>query len=435
MYKIYLKQAWALIRQERLFSSVYIVGTGLAISLVMVLSIVFYVKIAPIYPDSNRDRLLIVKSGMVKMENGGTMSGPVSSRLVNEYLMGIPGVEAVALRSGDPISAFIQPPNSPVQVPVMKMAVNDAFWQVFPFRFIEGKPFTGADFRSGLPVAVIARSLARRLYGESEAVGQTLSLDFAPFRVVGVVEDASFLLDRVYAQVWLPYTNVPGFAERERESDARAPGLGSLRAFMLVGEPSDMDQVKLRVEDHIRLFNQSLEEGIEFSLLGQPERHWRGIFRYWSNVQPDIPAELTRYGLVFLLLLLVPAVSLSGMADSRMERRLAELGVRRAFGAPRGSLMGQVLTENLVYTLLGGLVGLALSFLLVAGARSWVFYMGNGFIDAVPDGVDISLSSGMLLNPWIFLLALGVCFLLNLLSAALPAWRASRRAIVDSLNA
>jgi Na+-translocating ferredoxin:NAD+ oxidoreductase RnfA subunit len=37
MYKIYLKQAWALIRQEQLFSSVYIVGTGLAISLVMVL--------------------------------------------------------------------------------------------------------------------------------------------------------------------------------------------------------------------------------------------------------------------------------------------------------------------------------------------------------------------------------------------------------------
>ena len=51
MYKIYLKQAWALIRQERLFSSVYIVGTGLAISLVMVLSIVFYVKMASIYPE------------------------------------------------------------------------------------------------------------------------------------------------------------------------------------------------------------------------------------------------------------------------------------------------------------------------------------------------------------------------------------------------
>lgn len=45
-----MKQAWALIKQERLFSTVYIVGTGLAISLVMVLSIVLYVKFAPLYP-------------------------------------------------------------------------------------------------------------------------------------------------------------------------------------------------------------------------------------------------------------------------------------------------------------------------------------------------------------------------------------------------
>jgi len=39
MYKIYIKQAWALIRQERFFSSVYIVGTGLAISMVMALAV------------------------------------------------------------------------------------------------------------------------------------------------------------------------------------------------------------------------------------------------------------------------------------------------------------------------------------------------------------------------------------------------------------
>ena len=78
MYKIYLKQAWALIRQERLFSSVYIVGTGLAISLVMVLSIVFYVKMASIYPEMDRDRLLTVKSATLKNEKGGTSSSPVS---------------------------------------------------------------------------------------------------------------------------------------------------------------------------------------------------------------------------------------------------------------------------------------------------------------------------------------------------------------------
>ena len=125
MYKIYLKQAWALIRQERLFSSVYIVGTGLAISLVMVLSIVFYVKMASIYPEMDRDRLLTVKSAALKNEKGGTSSGPVSPRFVEECLAGVPGLEALALCCDDAASAFVQPVGSPVQIPVMKMGVND----------------------------------------------------------------------------------------------------------------------------------------------------------------------------------------------------------------------------------------------------------------------------------------------------------------------
>ena len=223
MYKIYLKQAWALIRQERLFSSVYIVGTGLAISLGMVLSIVFYVKMASIYPEMDRDRLLTVKSAALKNEKGGTSSGPVSPRFVEECLAGVPGLEALALCCDDAASAFVQPVGSPVQIPVMKMGVNDGFWKVFSFRFLEGKPFTEADFRSGMPVAVIARSLAKRLYGEGSAVGQTLSLDFTSFRVVGVVDDVSYLMDRVFSQVWYPYTQVPDFEERVRYSEARMP--------------------------------------------------------------------------------------------------------------------------------------------------------------------------------------------------------------------
>ena len=340
MYKIYLKQAWALIRQERLFSSVYIVGTGLAISLVMVLSIVFYVKMASIYPEMDRDRLLTVKSAALKNEKGGTSSGPVSPRFVEECLAGVPGLEALALCCDDAASAFVQPVGSPVQIPVMKMGVNDGFWKVFSFRFLEGKPFTEADFRSGMPVAVIARSLAKRLYGDGNAVGQTLSLDFMPVRVVGVVDDVSYLMNRVYSQLWLPYTLMPDLEERFRSAEARMPGLGPLKVYMLVKDKADIGKVREAVADNVRRFNQSLnvDGKREFSLLGQPDRHWESIFRYWSNVEPDIVGDLSRYGVIFLLLLLVPAVSLSGMADSRMERRLGELGVRRAFGAAQGGV-------------------------------------------------------------------------------------------------
>lgn len=185
MYKIYFKQAWALLRQERLFSSVYIVGTGLAITLVMVLSIVFYVKTAPLYPEMNRDRMLVIRYGAVEYGNGGYSSSRLSSRLIREQVMPNEELEAVAI-TRDQETTFVQPEGSPVQEPTVRMAVNEDFWRVFSFRFVEGKPFTAVDVSSGLPVVVIARSLARRVFGEEEAVGRVLSVNFEEFRVAGL---------------------------------------------------------------------------------------------------------------------------------------------------------------------------------------------------------------------------------------------------------
>ena len=58
MLKNYFKQAWTLMRQNRLFTGIYVVGTGLSIALVMTLFIIFYVKFGPVYPEYNRDRTL-----------------------------------------------------------------------------------------------------------------------------------------------------------------------------------------------------------------------------------------------------------------------------------------------------------------------------------------------------------------------------------------
>lgn len=62
MIKLYLKQAWTLIKQNKLFTSIYVVGTGLSIALTMTMFIIFYVKFAPIYPEYNRDRMLTIKA-------------------------------------------------------------------------------------------------------------------------------------------------------------------------------------------------------------------------------------------------------------------------------------------------------------------------------------------------------------------------------------
>ena len=50
----YLRQALAMMREERLFSGIYIVGTALAIAFTMVMAVVYYIKLAPIYPEPPR---------------------------------------------------------------------------------------------------------------------------------------------------------------------------------------------------------------------------------------------------------------------------------------------------------------------------------------------------------------------------------------------
>ena len=122
------------------------------------------------------------------------------------------------------------------------------------------------------------------------------------------------------------------------------------------------------------------------------------------------------------------------MISSRMEGRLAEMGVRKSFGAGRGSLLSQVMWENLLLTLLGGILGLLLAWLLLYIGRDWVFTMLDKWPDMVPEGINVHVSGEMLFAPLVFVLTLVLCILLNMLSALIPAWYSLRKPIVHSLS-
>lgn len=433
MYKQYFKQAWNLIRQERLFSLIYIIGTGLSVSMVMVLSIVFYIKIANIYPETNRDRMLVAKSGKISYKDSQRKSSSsLSEDVINTCFAPLQGVEAIGLVYDGDDDCQVQQDGNPEQIPVSTRFVNTGFWTVFPYLFLEGQPFTDADQQSGIQTAVIAQSLARRLFGTTEAVGRYVSMDFRQYRICGVVKEGSPVAEQTYALLWIPYTAHPEY--KKGSSYDEFGTLGRFKSYILASPGTELAKLKAEAEEHIQRYDQTLET-VNFTMLGQPDYHWQSIFRYWSSEAPDFGKLLLQYGLIFLILLLVPAVSLSGMADSRMERRLSEMGVRRAFGAPIGSLMKQIITENLLFTLMGGLFGLLLSYGLLFLTRNWIMQIGASFVQMPPEGQNVVFSLSMLLNYQVFAIALTVCFLLNLLSALIPAWRASHREIINSLNA
>lgn len=168
--------------------------------------------------------------------------------------------------------------------------------------------------------------------------------------------------------------------------------------------------------------------------LGAATSHLLSVFKTYSGMEFDLWATVRHFLLVLLVLLLVPALNLSGMISSRMEGRLAEMGVRKSFGAGRKILLSQVMWENLLLTALGGALGLLLAWLALYTGREWIFTVLDSWPGMVPEGVDVRVSGEMLFAPLVFLAALVLCVVLNLLSALIPAWYSLRKPIVNSLN-
>ena len=431
MLKNYLKQAWTLMRQNRLFTGIYVVGTGLSIALVMTLFIILYVKFAPIYPEYNRDRTLVLKP--IKRYPKGkpdnwNINGGVAYYVVDQLLQGLPHVEHVA---GSMIAFWENYQVSAAEVKpfsAMPRYVNGAFWQVFGFRFLDGKSFTQEDVKARAKVAVLGESLARRLFATTQGlVGRHFTFNGCDYRVCGVVSDVSNATPETSGDLWVPLLNASELPEQLDNQGL----LGNVSAYLLVDDEENLETVRSEVQDVFHRYSQQ-DKDYEYDLMGQPDKYWVSTFRQDVERAPDM-GELTKTFLYILLaLLFIPALNLSGMISSRMDSRIAELGIRKAYGATRRQLLQQVLCENLVLTVLGGLAGLVFSYLIVLTANDWILTLFDKNI--YDTSLSTSFTAEMLFNPAVFGCTFAVCVVLNVVSALVPALGALRHPIMESLN-
>ena len=431
MYKVYLRQAMQMLRQNKFFSIIYITGTGLAITMVMILAILYYFRTGNIAPETYRDRMLVIQHGKIlnKTEGQGNGSSRLSYPTIKEcfYSMQTPEAVTAILPIGEQ-TEFIQTPGSDEVYNGLVMGTDVAFWKIFQFRFLAGKPYTEEEFTSGIRKAVVSESLARRLFNTSDATGKTFLLNFEEYQVSGVVEDVPSIAQFCYAEMWIPFTNRPSQIQGSKWCDFI---LGHMQLYILAKKPGDFDAIRREAEENCRRYSANIPQ-YNFVLNEQPDTVLRAWLRTDSFTSPKFMKLFIQIFSVIFLLLLVPSINLTGMTASRMKKRMEELGIRKAFGAQNRTLLLQILYENLLLTLLGGLIGLLISYGLIFMLKGWL--LGNYDWDGSSLTASIDLSPGMLINPAIFGYTLIFCLILNLMSALVPAWRALRRPIVDALN-
>lgn len=212
-------------------------------------------------------------------------------------------------------------------------------------------------------------------------------------------------------------------------SDEKEGSAGLLLSNILLRDAGDLEAFKAELAREVKRYNTTLIEGQ--ITVGDPVSY---ADRMVSNLlQMDVKTTYIALAIVLLLFLLVPALNLSGLNASHMQDRIPEIGVRKAFGAPRGTLLSQIFVENMLLMLPGGVAGLLFSYVLVFLFRNILLSSGI-FAMLMGTGGAIFLSPGMLLNMEVFFYAFLVCLVLNLLSSMVPAWRAVKVNITDALN-
>ena len=416
MLKQYIKQAFQMLKENRLVSTISITGTAISVTMIMMVVLVLQVQVANYYPEEHRDRMLYVEDGTCVKSEESQNSGNMADEAVKEcfYSLKIPEAVTAYVQAMEPVSTLDKRNYTAYTVKMVDLN----FWKIFSFHFIKGGPFTEADFESGIRQVVVSEWMARELFGTVDVVGKEVKLNAGIGRICGVVENVSKAAATAYADVWYPYTAWP-LLKTSQELENMT---GNFSVVLLAKKSSDFDAIRKELQQQIARYN-ATKEKYSISFFENPITQWDKAMGSIGQIYVDWKDFWLETGGAMLFLLLVPVLNLLGVTQSSIRKRQAEIGVRKAFGATSGNIVRQVLYENGLMSLLGGMIGLVLSWSLFPLCKDFLLKAS-----------DTALRAEMLFRPEAFVLALLFCMLINLLSAGLPAWWISRKPICEALK-
>ena len=296
------------------------------------------------------------------------------------------------------------------------------FFSMFGVPFQYGHGWNADDDSRSARIAVISSELNDKLFGGKDSTGQVLRLEGTAFRIVGVLGDwhpnPHFydLAVNNYDENEGVYVPLSTSQEIPLNHDGGVDCWGNGGSGINPGHDSpcvwlqfwvQLDSPAKAVAYKEFLVHYSQEQKALGHFQRPPNVQLRNVMQ-WLDYEQVVPGDVRLQTWLAFGFLLVCLVNTVGLMLAKFLRRAGELGVRRALGASRRALFGQLLVESGVIGLVGGVGGLLLALL------------GLWLVRQQPVGYAAlaHLDPGMLMTT--FLLALGA----SLLAGLLPAWRA-----------
>ncbi|MCK4695871.1 MAG: ABC transporter permease, partial [Candidatus Cloacimonetes bacterium] len=395
MIKIYTKLALKVLLRHKFFTFVSLFGISFTLMILLVTAAFFDHMLGPAYPESNQNRCLYV----LDMELSGpeiTKRGSISYYFLNKYVKSMQTPEAVS------ITSFFQKTvtyNKGKKYKITMKYCDSEFWKIMDFEFLEGKPFIKGDVDNINQVAVINEATKEKYFGSELAVGKYIEADWKKYKVVGVVKDVPIIRILAYGDVWVPITNT-------KEDIVSYTMDGDYQAIILAKSRKDFPAIKAEFQKNLQLveFRDEQYDSIKGGADTILESTSREMFGFDETRVHLIFAILIGLMVLFMIL---PVLNLVNININRIMERYSEIGIRKSFGASTITLVGQFIVENVILTLIGGIIGFILT----------------GIVLAVFNSTDFIPYSNFTLNFRIFGYALLITLFFGLFSGVYPAWR------------
>ncbi len=310
------------------------------------------------------------------------------------------------------LSVTLTGAGDPEQLRLVRVSAN--LLPMLGARAAKGRLFLAEEDRTGAGdrVVVLGDGLWRRLGADPAIVGRTLTLDGAPWLVVGVLaRDFRFPNTRAMGEPAGP--NADLFRPLAlRDWETTSPGDFSYSIIGRVAPGTTLAQTESELAGIARELTRTAGNGLTFKATV-------------SRLQDQVVGSAGKPLLLLLgavaVVLLIVAINLAHLLLARNLARGREWAVRVAVGAARGRLVRQTLTESLLLATAGGLGGMLLA----------IWGLG-ALLRAAP--VDLPRQAEIHLDLRVLLVSLIVTMLVGLGFGALPAYRSSAVDPADALK-